>query len=59
MDKPVHPRVCGHQGNMVYDDDFCCCKKCEQSWVLKEGRGFVPIVNGKLFFSKSPYKRKY
>lgn len=49
--KPVHPSVCTHHGGMIFDDDFCCCKHCEQQWFLGD-RGWVPLVNGRPYVER-------
>lgn len=45
------PHRCTHSYSMIFDDDFCCCTRCEQQWFLEpiEGGGgkWIPYVNGK------------
>lgn len=30
-----------HHGNMLWEDDFCCCRSCGQAWDLTE-QGWKP-----------------
>lgn len=36
------PQKHNHVGDMIYDDDYCVCRSCEQSWKLTE-RGWKPL----------------
>lgn len=32
-----------HAGNMLWDDDWCGCKICNQQWRLDLKKGWIPI----------------
>lgn len=32
-----------HVGNMLFDDDWCGCKVCDQQWKLDLKKGWIPI----------------
>lgn len=38
----VPAKGCGHAYGMLFEDDFCCCKKCNQRWVMTE-RGWRAV----------------
>lgn len=46
-----------HVGNMLFDDDWCACKVCEQQWKLDLKRGWIPMGPGGI--QAAPQKPKY
>jgi len=51
-------RRCTHAYGMIYEDDFCVCKHCEQSWTMM--KGWKPIVNGRIYDPEfKPKKSSY
>lgn len=42
---------------MVWDDDFCACKECEQKWELHE-KGWEPILGLNARTGGSPPPRR-
>lgn len=32
---PYPPKRHDHVGQMIFDDDFCCCRGCEQRWFFQ------------------------
>lgn len=54
-------KTCDHRYTMIYDDDFCCCTDCKQTWVLTEWGWKSDRSKPKAAFKKKPpgkYRRK-
>jgi hypothetical protein len=41
-------RRCTHANGMIYENDFCACKVCEQQWTMTS-KGWKPLVDGRVY----------